>query len=257
MLTQTGHDVPRTAGIQKSCATCSLMQLCFPVQLEREDVTRLDGIVEHPRPLHRGGHLFRAGDRFRSLYVVRSGAFKSYGLSETGDEQIEGFHLPGEVLGFDAIGEGTHPSGAIALETASVCEIPFDRLEALAQQIPALQRHLLRAMSSEIMADHEMHQALAKRTAEERLAIFLLGLSDRLARRGLSPNRFRLSMPRTDLGSYLGLAPETMSRLFARFREKHWISGEGKDLIIEDAPALHHLAGRMNAAGAGRQRRVG
>jgi len=236
----------RLSGIRNACGDCSLYQLCLPVSLSTGDVQRLEEIVQKRRPLDRGDHLYRAGDQFRSIYAVKSGSMKTYTISQDGDEQVTGFHLPGEMVGLDAINSGTHPCSAVALETTSVCEIPFQALENLAVKVPGLQRQLLRIMSKEIFADHEMLQTLAKRTAEERLAIVLLSLSDRFARRGLSPHRFRLTMSRSDLSNYLGLAPETMSRLFKRFHDKGWMSGEGKEVTLENVKALRLLAGRGN-----------
>lgn len=230
--------------LRSSCSQCSLVQLCLPVALNNDDVERLESIVDRRRPLHRGGHLYRPGDLFRAVYAVRSGALKTYTVSMAGEEQVVGFHLPGEMLGLDAISSASHPCGAVALETTSICEIPFPELEDLATRIPGLQHQLLRVMSQEIFADHEMLQALARRSAEERLAIVLLSLADRFSRRGLSHSRFRLPMSRGDLGNYLGLAPETMSRLFRRFQDNGWAIAEGKEIELGDLGALEALAGR-------------
>ncbi|MBA1146001.1 fumarate/nitrate reduction transcriptional regulator Fnr [Ectothiorhodospiraceae bacterium WFHF3C12] len=238
------NDVVKIAGIRNACGDCSLYQLCLPVSLSTPDVERLEKIVQKRRPLGRGDHLYRAGDTFRAVYAIKAGSMKTYTISEDGEEQVTGFHLPGEMVGLDAINSGDHPCSAVALETASICEIPFDALEDLASKVPGLQRQLLRIMSKEIFADHEMLQALAKRTAEERLAIVLLSLSDRFARRGLSPYRFRLTMSRSDLSNYLGLAPETMSRLFKRFHDKGWMRGEGKEVELSNITALRLMAGR-------------
>lgn len=229
--------------IRTACNDCNLGQLCLPMDLAETDVDRLDNIIERKRPLRRGDHLYRAGDGFRCIFAVRSGSLKTYTISEDGNEQVTGFHLPGEMVGLDAIISEMHPCGATALETSSVCEIPLQHLEDLASSIPGLQHQLLRLMSKEIFADHEMLHALARRTAEERLAIFLLSLSERFGRRGLSRERFRLPMSRSDLSNYLGLAPETMSRLFKRFQDKGWISGRGKEVCLESLSALRLLAG--------------
>lgn len=248
--------VVKISGIQNACGDCSLYQLCLPVSLSTTDVERLEKIVQKRRPLNRGDHLYRFGDEFRSIYAIKSGSMKTYCISEDGEEQVTGFHLPGEMVGLDAINSGTHPCSAMALETASVCEIPFSALEDLASKVPGLQRQLLRIMSKEIFADHEMLQALAKRTAEERLAVVLLSLSDRFARRGLSPYRFRLTMSRSDLSNYLGLAPETMSRLFKRFHDKGWMTGEGKEIQLENLTALRLMAGRGQEEPTGSQRQM-
>lgn len=234
--------VVHLSGLKSACRDCNLQQLCLPVSLSTADVDQLDDIVQRRRPLSRGDHLYRSGDGFGAIYAVRAGALKTYTLTKEGEEQVVGFHLPGEIVGFDAINRGHHPCSAMSLETTSVCEIPFNSLETLAAEIPGLQHQLLRVMSKEIFQDHEMLHALAKRTAEERLAIVLLSLSDRHARRGLSASRFRLPMSRSDLSNYLGLAPETMSRLFKRFQEKSWIESTGKEVHLTDVDALLALA---------------
>lgn len=228
--------------IRQACSECSLFQLCLPVTLDAEDVEQLEDIVQRRRPLRRGEYLYRAEDPFRAIYAVRAGAIKTTVLSINGEEQITGFHLPGEILGLDAINSGRHPCSAQALETTSVCEIPFDNLEYLATKIPRLQQSLLRIMSKEIFKDHELLYAVAKRSADERLAIVLLSFSNRFGRRGLSRTRFRLPMSRAELSNYLGLAPETMSRLFRRFQEQGLITASGKEIALQDIGALRDLA---------------
>lgn len=233
----------RLSHIREACRTCSLSDLCLPVALEAHDVDALDAIVERRRPLARGDVLYRAGDSFRYIYAVRTGALKSVTTSEDGEEQITAFHLPGEIVGLDAISFGAHASSACALDTTSICEIPFQQLEDLAESIPGLQRQLLRVMSKEIFSEQEMLHALARRTAEQRLSILLLSLSDRFARRGLSATRIRLPMSRHELSNYLGLAPETMSRLFRRFVDQGWITASGKEITLERTEALRALTG--------------
>lgn len=228
--------------IRQACSECSLFQLCLPVTLDAEDVEQLEDIVQRRRPLRRSEYLYRAEDPFRAIYAVRAGAIKTTVLSINGEEQITGFHLPGEILGLDAINSGRHPCSAQALETTSVCEIPFDNLEYLATKIPGLQQSLLRIMSKEIFKDHELLYAVAKRSADERLAIVLLSFSNRFGRRGLSRTRFRLPMSRAELSNYLGLAPETMSRLFRRFQEQGLITASGKEIALQDIGALRDLA---------------
>jgi len=245
----------RVSSLRSACTNCSLVQLCLPVSLSQTDVALLDDIVQRRRPLQRGDHLYRGGDDFYAIYAVRSGSLKTYTVSEAGEEQVTGFHLPGELVGLDAINTWSHPCSAAALETTSVCELPFERLEDLASEIPGLQRQLLRLMSREIFSDQEMLFAMARRTAEERLAILLLSLSDRFARRGLSATRFRLPMARSELGNYLGLAPETMSRLFRRFQDQEWLRAEGRELRLLNLDALYGLAGRPAGSGGPHSRR--
>lgn len=230
--------------LQQACSHCGLNQLCLPMSLNEADIRQLDEIVERRRPLERGAHLYRFGERFSAIYAVRSGSLKTYTSTEEGEEQVTGFHLPGELVGLDAINSWEHPCSARALETTSVCVLPFEQLENLAGHIPGLQRQLLRLMSREIFADQQMLFAMARRSAEERLAILLLSFSNRFERRGLSPTRFRLSMARSELGNYLGLAPETMSRLFRRFSDQGWLKAEGREISLLDLPALRELAGQ-------------
>lgn len=243
MSNADGRHTFRLRDIRDACQSCSLSELCLPVGLNGEDIDALDAIVQRRRPLSKADVLYREGTGFDAIYAVRTGALKSSMLSKDGEEQITAFHLPGELLGLDAISSGDHPSTAVALETTSVCEIPFSQLENLSEAIPGLQRQLLRIMSKEIFNEHEMLQALARRNAEQRLAILLLSLGDRFGRRRLSPTRFRLPMSRHELSNYLGLAPETMSRLFRRFQEQGWITARGKEVSLEDMAALRELSG--------------
>lgn len=245
----------RVSSLRNACTNCSLVQLCLPVSLNHQDVALLDDIVQRRRPLQRAEHLYRDGDAFHAIYAVRSGCLKTYTVSESGEEQVTGFHLPGELVGLDAINTWTHPCSAAALEITSVCELPFERLEELASEIPGLQRQLLRLMSREIFSDQEMLFAMARRTAEERLAILLLSLSERFSRRGLSATRFRLPMARSELGNYLGLAPETMSRLFRRFQDQGWLRAEGREVRLADIDALRALSGRSLPGDQGESRR--
>lgn len=231
------------ASIKRACSNCSLQQLCLPVGLNRSDIERLDELVKRRRVLQRGEQVFRLGDEFRALYAIRSGSVKTYTLTETGYEQITGFHLPGELIGLDALNSATHPCGAKALETTSVCEIPFEQLEELASGVPELGRQLLRIMSREILADEELLILLGKKTAEERLATLLVSLSRRFQERGFSPHEFNLSMSRNDIGNYLGLAVETVSRLFTRFQQQGLISAQNKYIRLKDMEGLRELAG--------------
>lgn len=206
--------------------------------LTPEDVERLDGIVKRARPLHRGDYLFRSGERFRSLYVVKTGSVKSYAPSEEGGEQVLGFHLPGEIIGLDAIEKEVHACSAKVLETSAICEVPFSRLEELSSRIPSLQHQMYRLLSKEIAQDTEMLLVLGKKSAEERLAAFLLSMSQRLRKRGLSPTDFYLSMSRHEIGNYLGLAVETVSRLFTRFQDEGLLKVDRKHVELLDLRAL-------------------
>ncbi|MEJ2576468.1 MAG: fumarate/nitrate reduction transcriptional regulator Fnr [Gammaproteobacteria bacterium] len=227
--------------IKVACKNCSLSTLCLPMGLAPEDVDRLDAIVKRNRPLQRGDHVFRTDENFRSLYVVKTGSVKTYSQCPDGSEQVVGFHLPGEILGLDAIQTNRHGCSARVLETSAICELPFDRLEDLAGSIPSLQHQMFRLLSKEIGQDTEMLALLGKSTAEERLASFLMSLSGRFKRRGFSATDFFLSMSRQEIGSYLGLALETVSRLFTRFQDEGLLKVERKHVQILDMDGLQAL----------------
>lgn len=228
--------------LKVACKRCTLHQLCLPIGIDPADLEQLDGIITRRRPMKRGEHLFQHGDAFRAIYAVRSGSFKTYSLTGEGGEQITGFHLPGELIGLDAITSQRHPCAARALESASYCEIPFDRLEDLSGRLPSLRQQLLRMMSRELLNDQELLMLLGKKSADARLATFLLSLSARFKERGFSPSQFRLSMSRNDIGNYLGLAVETVSRLFTRLQEQGVVAVEGKAVELRDLDALMELA---------------
>lgn len=229
--------------LKQACKHCSLQDLCLPLGISSDDLELLERIVRQRRPIQRNDHLYRPGDRLGCIYAVRSGSIKTYTLTNDGQEQITGFHLPGELLGLDAISEGQHPCAAKALETTSICEIPFDQLETLASRIPSLQHQLFRLMSRELQADEHFMMLLGKKASDERLASFLLGLSGRFRQRGYSPTEFNLSMSRNDIANYLGLAVETVSRLFSRFQTAGLIRVQRKLVVIEDLDGLRDVAG--------------
>ena len=228
---------------QAHCKDCSLASLCLPLSLNMEDMDALDEIVKRGRPLKKGEFLFRQGDGFNSVFAVRSGALKTFSLSDSGDEQITGFHLPSELVGLSGMDSEIYPVSAMALETTSVCEIPFERLDELSVQLPQLRRQLMRIMSREIRDDQQMMLLLSKKTADERIATFLVNLSARFRARGFSANQFRLAMSRNEIGNYLGLAVETVSRVFTRFQQNKLLEAEGKEVHILDPIELCALAG--------------
>lgn len=227
--------------IRVACRNCTLMTLCLPLGLAPEDVERLDNIVRRNRPLHRGDYLFQSGDRFRSLFVVKTGSVKTFAQSPEGGEQVLGFHLPGEIIGLDAIEKDAHVCSAKVLETSAVCELPFGRLEELSFTIPSLQHQMYRLLSKEIAHETEMLLLLGKKSAEDRLATFLLSLSQRFRKRGLSPTDFYLSMSRHEIGNYLGLAVETISRLFTRFHDEGLLKVDRKHIQLTDLDALEAM----------------
>jgi CRP/FNR family transcriptional regulator len=243
MPTRKSEKVVSLKDIKVACRECSLNAICLPVGVESTDLERLDAIIDRKRPIARGEHLFRSGDRFQSVYAVRSGSLKTYATSEDGQEQVMGFQLPGELVGLDAIADGVHPLSAKALETTSVCEIPFGELESLSGELPSLQRQLLRLMSQEIRDDEHNMVVLGQKSAEERLAAFLISLSARFQHRGFSPNQFNLSMSRGDIGNYLGLALETVSRLFTRFQNEELLRVDRKHIELLDREKLCSYSG--------------
>lgn len=237
----TRNNVISIDRLKVACKSCSLSTLCLPMGLETDDIERLDAIVKRNRPLQKGDHVFRADDQFRSLYVVKTGSVKSYTQCTDGTEQVIGFHLPGEIIGLDAIQTNRHGCSARVLETTAVCELPFERLTELSGHISSLQHQMFRLLSKEIGQEAEMLTLLGKSTAEERLAAFLLSLSNRFRRRGYSPTDFFLSMSRQEIGNYLGLALETVSRLFTRFQEDGLLKVERKHVQILDIEKLEAL----------------
>ncbi len=229
--------------LSRSCQDCSLRGLCLPDGLEAADIEMLERVVHQRLPLDRGEELFRAEEEFVNLYVVRSGTIRTTQPTAPGDEQVIGFHLPGELLGLDAISTGRHQCNALALDRTSVCAIPFNQLEQVAVRVPALQQQLLRIISREMVEDHNHLAALGRRSAHERLALFLYSLSERLERSGHGGDQFSLSMSRADIASYLGLALETVSRLMTRLADEGVIAIDRRRLRIVDHGLLAEAAG--------------
>lgn len=209
------------------------------------DLGRLDDIIRSRRPLPGGSHLFRMGDPMTSVFVTRDGAVKTVTYSENGDEQVVGFHLPGELIGLDALASGQHRCDAVALTSASICEIPFDRLGNIASQIPGLQTQLMRVIGMNFDRDQDHKEILVRRQANERIALFLHGLSERLKAIGREELRIRLPMSRMDIANYLGLALETVSRGFTRLEEEQLIKVRGRQVELLNPEALARLAHGM------------
>ena len=230
--------------IKVACSNCNLRELCLPVGFSEQEMGRLDDLVTTRRTVQRGDTLFRAGDAFESLYAVRTGFFKTRVSSEDGRDQVTGFQMGGELLGLDGISTDRHPCDAIALEDSEVCVIPFARLEELSREAPALQRHLHKIMSREIVSDQSVMMLLGSMRAEERLAAFLLNLSQRMTARGYSPSEFYLRMTREEIGSYLGLQLETVNRVFSRFQHDGLIAVQQKHIRILSIPKLRAIIGQ-------------
>ena len=225
-----------------NCSNCRLSTLCLPLSLNSDDVERLDNIIQRGRPLQKGEHLYQEGGAFNSVYAVRSGTIKAYRVTDDGREQVTGFYFPGEILGMDGISKNAYSCSARALETAAVCEIPFSSLQDLSVQMPQLQRHFFQLMSREITEDQQLITLLSKNTAEERIAALMLSISARNGRRKLSATRFRLPMSRIDIGNYLGLTVETVSRVFSRLQKLGILEVSNKEISILDLGGLRDIA---------------
>lgn len=238
----TDNQVIKLSDLKSHCENCSLYDLCLPMGLESGDLDRLDNVIKRRQSVEKNKFLFRLGEPLKSVYAIRSGSFKTYLTNPDGTEQIVGFSLPGELLGMDGISDEKHTCTAKALETSSVCEIPFERLESLARDIPGLQHQLLRLMSKEIQQDQNLMLLLAQMPADTRLASFLLGLSERLNKRGYASNDFNLSMSRGDIANLLGMAVETISRLLSHFQDIGLLKVERKHISVLNLDELRKLA---------------
>ena len=232
------------AQIRTVCSSCKLRELCVPCcGLTRSEMEVADRLVFNRLRLRRGESLYRTGDRFTSLYAVRNGFFKTICMLEDGRDQVTGFSIPGEVLGMDGIGPELHTCNSIALEDSEVCAIPFAGLQALAHGIPGLQSQLYKMMSREIVRMHGVMLQLGSMNADERLSMFLLDLSQRFDARGRSASEFNLRMTREEIGSYLGLKLETVSRTFSKFQEEGLITVRQKFIRIRDSAGLKRVTG--------------
>ncbi|HEX7441327.1 MAG TPA: fumarate/nitrate reduction transcriptional regulator Fnr [Caldimonas sp.] len=227
--------------LKAACSGCNLRELCLPVGLGVEEMQHLDSLVAYRRSVHRFETLYRAGDRFTSLYAVRTGFFKTWVTPEFGRDQVTGFQMAGELLGLDGIGTDRHACDAVALEDSQVCAIPFGDLEALSRQFPELQRQFHRIMSREIVREHGVMLLLGGMRAEERLAAFILNLTHRLQARGFSGSALVLRMTREEIGSYLGLKLETVSRAFSKFQDEGILDVRQRRVVVLDEGALRRL----------------
>ena len=227
--------------IKVACSNCNLRELCMPVGLNEAELRRIDELVAHRRSIKRGATLFRNGEAFTSLFAVRTGFFKTSLTTEDGRDQVTGFQMAGEIIGLDGIVNEQHTCDATALEDAEVCVMPFDRIEDISREVGALQKHVHRIMSREIVREHGVMLLLGGMRAEERLAAFLLNLVQRLQARGFSSQELILRMTREEIGSYLGMKLETVSRTFSRFAEEGLIEVKQRHIHIQNAEALKRL----------------
>ena len=229
-----------------ACSSCNLRELCLPVGLTKVDLDQLDNLVATRRLVGRGEPLFRTGDTFQSIYAVRTGFFKTSVSSEDGRDQVTGFQMAGELLGLDGISNDRHSCDAIALEDSQVCVIPFGQLEELSRQFTDLQHQFHKIMSREIVRDHGVMLLLGSMRAEERLAAFLLNLTQRLQSRGFSSSALVLRMTREEIGSYLGLKLETVSRTFSKFQDDGLLEVKQRQIRIIDQLGLQALVNNTN-----------
>ncbi len=227
--------------IKVACSNCNLRELCMPMGLSDNDLQKLDEVVATRRKIKRGSTLFSNGEKFTSLYAIRTGLFKTCLASEAGRDQVTGFQMAGEIIGLDGIVNDRHSCDAVALEDAEVCVMPFDRIEEISREVTALQHHVHKIMSREIVREHGVMLLLGSMRAEERLAAFLLNLVQRLHSRGFSQSELVLRMTREEIGSYLGLKLETVSRTFSKFVEDGIVEVKQRHVKILDTEALQRM----------------
>jgi len=230
--------------LRAACSSCSLRELCLPVGLGINELDEIEAVITDRRRVRKGERLYAAGEAFRALYAIRLGSLKTSLMIEDGREQVTGFFMLGDVLGLDGIGADAHTCDAIALEDSEACVMPFSLLDELAQRVRSLQLHVHRMLSREIVRDQHAMLLLGSMRAEERLAAFLLNLAQRYKARGYSSSEFVLRMTREEIGSYLGLKLETISRLFSRFHDAGLIRTQQRQIKILNAAGLAHLIGQ-------------
>jgi CRP/FNR family transcriptional regulator, anaerobic regulatory protein len=225
-----------------ACSNCNLRELCLPVGLSEKDFERVEQLVSQRRKVERGQALFRDGEKFESLYAIRSGFFKTNLMTEDGREQITGFQMAGEIMGLDGIVNDHFTCNAIALENSEVCLLPYHSIEDLAREVPSLQHHVHKIMSREIVRENGVMLLLGSMQANERLAAFLLNLIGRLQVRGYSKSEMMLRMTREEIGNYLGLKLETVSRTFSKFVEDGILEVQQRAIKIIKPDALKLIA---------------
>lgn len=223
------------------CHSCPINNLCIAAMLNEDEQSRFDQIVQHPKPLQKSEPLFYAGEKLTYIYAIRTGSIKTFSISQDGEEQITGFHQAGELIGIDALARKKHHSFAKALETTEVCAIPYEQLDALAQTIPQLHTQLMNVMSNEIAKQYDIMLNLNQRSADQRLANFLINLGNTTSKQ--RADEINLHMTRGEIGNHLGLALETVSRLFSKFKQSNIIELKCKQVKIVDLPKLKKIAG--------------
>jgi CRP/FNR family transcriptional regulator len=237
-----------TETIKAACSNCNLRELCMPIGFNTEDMQKLDEVVATRRRVKQGDLLFRDGEPFKSLFAIRTGFFKTCVSTADGREQVTGFQMAGEIIGLDGIVSDHHSCNAVALEDADVCVMPFANVEELSREFPVLQRHVHKIMSREIVRENSMMMLIGNMRSEERLAAFLLNLVQRLHARGFSQSEITLRMSREEIGSYLGMKLETVSRAFSKFSDEGIIEVKQRYVKIVDADALKKIFNPQSCA---------
>ncbi len=241
-MTQSPEVAVNFRSLRDSCKSCSLAELCLPRGLENQELKQLDDLIKNRQVIQTANLLFKQGESNNLIYAIRSGSLKTYTTTADGEEQVLGFHLPGEIVGLAGLDESIHGCNAQALETSSICELPLDGLEDICMNIPSLHKQLLKLISREISQDHKMLLLLAKKNSDQKVATFLLSLSGRFKMRGLSRDEFNLSMSRKDIANYLGLAVETVSRILTKFSEENTLEVTRRSIRIVDHDRLLEIA---------------
>ncbi len=226
-----------------SCANCGLQKLCFANGLSENDLVALDNLVDRKQSLIKGDYLYKTGDKLTSFFAIKAGTIKVYSLDDDKNEDIHGFYLPGDILGLDALAFSKHPFSAVALDVSNVCEIPFEKLTVLAGKIPNLNNQLLNLMSQEIVNSRRHSSVLTQKTAEQKVAYFILSKALKFKARGYLYTQFRLNILHKDVASYLSLTPETVSRILTKFNKVKIVSWQKKEIYIYDEVRLREIAG--------------
>ena len=243
-LNHTPHSMTQnpSARISSGCGECNRRNICLADGLDEEALTAFDSIVKHSKKINRGEYLYQSGEKFHSVFTIRSGSLMTSIIDEEGREQILGFAIQGDVIALDGANLNVYPTSAQALETSYVCEIPFGRYMELAVEVPSLYRQLLSSMGQQIRMDEEHALLLGTKNAEQRLATLLINFADRYSARGFSRNQYNLHMSRRDIGNYISAAMETVSRLFSRLQAMKLINVQGKFIEIKDYDGLKRFA---------------
>ncbi len=226
-----------------SCSNCGLQGICFPMGLEHADINRLDQIVNHKPRLDKGEILYHSHDAFDAVYAIRSGMLKLYSNQEDGTEVIHGFYFPGDVVGFDGIETGVYQLNVEAIESSTLCEIPYNQLQSLSMEVPNLSMHLYHVLSKKMNDSYYQAQLLAIKSAEQRLANFLYHTAERVRARGFDEFKFHLPILHREVANYIGLTPETVSRLLTQFHKKGIVTWKKRQVTMHDKDVLRNLAG--------------